>query len=334
MDALSEILSGIRLSGTAFIDAELSAPWSVQTPSAAAIARRLAPRAARIIPYHFIAEGTCSVRVLDRTLGVAAQEVICFPHGDVHQIASSADVRPEPVTAEALIGLTRAEEVSRVQYGGGGITTRIVCGFFAFESELSDRIVAPLPSVLKFRVGADSAALLLPGAVRESRLRAAHDAKPGTHAVLCKLSELLFVEAVRSYVETLEDPAAGWFAALKDRHVSAALALMHGRPERPWTLERLAASIGASRSTLADRFVRILGQAPMQYLSQWRLQLAADALAFSHRATKSIASDAGFGSPAAFSRAFKREFGASPARWRARTRRPRVQESGGGAGLR
>ena len=133
----------------------------------------------------------------------------------------------------------------------------------------------------------------------------------------CKLSELLFVEAVRSYVDTLGDSAGGWLAALKDRHVSAALALMHGHPERPWTLDLLAERIGASRSMLAERFVRLMGQAPMQYLSQWRLHLAADALASSDSATKRIASDAGFGSTAAFSRAFKREFGIPPARWRA-----------------
>ena len=318
MDALSEILSGIHLSGSAFIEAELSAPWSVQTPSAADIAKRLAPGAARVIPYHLIVEGACSVRVGNGPpLAVDAREVVCFPQGDVHQLASSADVKPERITTEAMVALTRADGVSRVKYGGGGSRTRIVCGFFACDSTLSDRIVTPLPRVLKFRVGADSAAMLLPNAVNGARSDGERGARPGTHAVLCKLSELLFVEAVRSYVDTLEGPAGGWLVALKDRYVSAALALMHGRPERPWTLDLLADRVGVSRSMLAERFVRLMGQAPMQYLSQWRLHLAADALASSHNATKRIASDAGFGSTAAFSRAFKREFGVPPARWRA-----------------
>jgi AraC-like DNA-binding protein len=322
MDALSEILSGIRLSGSAFVDAELTAPWSVQTPTAADIAKRLAPGAARIIPYHLIVEGACSVRVGDKPLlAVDAREVVCFPHGDVHQLASSADVKPEPIATEAMVALARADEISRVTYGGGGSKTRIVCGFFAFSSTLSDRIVAPLPRVLKFRVGAESAAMLLPNAVSEARSHGERGAKPGTHAVLCKLSELLFVEAVRSYVDTLEDPADGWLVALKDRCVSAALALMHGQPQQPWTLDLLAERIGTSRSMLAERFVRLMGQAPMQYLSQWRLHLAADALASSDSATKRIASDAGFGSIAAFSRAFKREFGVPPAQWRATTPR-------------
>src|SRR5215471_14718311 len=318
MDALSEILSGIRLSGSAFIDAELTAPWSVQTPTASDIATRLAPGAARVIPYHLIVEGACKARVGDGPpIAVDEREVVCFPHGDVHQLASSAEVKPEPITTQAMVALARADEVSRVRYGGGGSRTRIVCGFFACDSSLSDRVVTPLPRLLKFRVGADSAAMLLPSAVSEARSHGERGARPGTHAVLCKLSELLFVEAVRSYVDTLDDPVGGWLVALKDRHVSAALALMHGQPARPWTLDTLAERIGASRSMLGERFARLMGQAPMQYLSQWRLHLAADALASSDSATKRIASDAGFGSTAAFSRAFKREFGVPPARWRA-----------------
>jgi AraC-like DNA-binding protein len=135
-------------------------------------------------------------------------------------------------------------------------------------------------------------------------------------AVLCKLSELLFVVAVRSHVDALHDPSSGWLAGLKDRYVSAALALIHGEPDHPWTLDILATRSGTSRSTLAERFIRIMGQAPMQYLWQWRLHLAADALASSDRGMKKVASDACFGSIAAFGRAFKREFGVSPARWR------------------
>lgn len=317
MDALSEILSGIRLSGSAFFDVALTAPWSVQTPTAAEIAKRLAPGAVRIIPYHLIVDGACSLRLGDGSpLAVEAREVICFPHGDVHRLASSADLEPT-IPTEAIVAMTHADEVVPVTLGGGGTTTRFVCGFFACARALSDRIVTPLPRVLKFRIRDDSPAMLLPNAVREARSGSERAARPGAHAVLCKLSELLFVEAVRSYVDTLDDSAGGWLVALKDRHVSAALALMHGQPSRPWTLEMLAEHIGASRSILGERFARLMGQAPMQYLSQWRLHLAADALASTDTAAKRIASDAGFGSTAAFSRAFKREFGVPPARWRA-----------------
>src|SRR5512143_527498 len=170
MDALSEILSGIRLSGSAFFDAELTAPWSVQTPTGAEIAKRLAPGAVRIIPYHLIVQGACSLRLDDGPpLAVEAREVICFPHGDVHQLASSADLKPT-IPTEKIVAMTRADEVVPVTHGGGGSTTRFVCGFFACASALSDRIVTPLPRVLKFRVGADSSATLLPSAVRDLAL--------------------------------------------------------------------------------------------------------------------------------------------------------------------
>jgi AraC-like DNA-binding protein len=317
MDALSEILRGIRLTGSAFIAAELSAPWSVQTPTVADLAKRLAPHAGRIIPYHLIVEGACMVRVgPEPPLVVEAPEVVCFPHGDVHRIASDEELEPEPITTQGLIALTRAGEISRVSYGGGGRKTKLVCGFFACDRALSDRLITPLPRALKFRVGVDSAATLLSGAVRDTHSRRDRGAKPGMQAVLCKLSELLFVEAVRAHVDTIHDPSNGWLAGLNDRYVSAALALIHGEPGRPWTLDRLAGGSGTSRSTLAERFIRIMGQAPMQYLWQWRLHLAADALASSDRGMKKVASDAGFGSIAAFGRAFKREFGVSPARWR------------------
>jgi AraC-like DNA-binding protein len=317
MDALSEILRGIRLTGSAFIDAELSAPWSVQTPTAAELAKRLAPHAGRIIPYHLIVEGTCSVRVgAEPPLVVEAPEVVCFPHGDVHRLASDAELEPEPITTQGLIALTRADEISRVSYGGGGGKTKLICGFFACNRALSERLIMQLPRALTVRVGVDSAAGLLSGAVRDTNSRPDRASRPGMQAVLCKLSELLFVEAVRSHLDALHEPSSGWLAGLKDRYVSTALALIHGEPGRPWTLDDLAAGSGTSRSTLAERFIRIVGQAPMQYLWQWRLHLAADVLASTDRGMKKVASDAGFGSIAAFGRAFKREFGVSPARWR------------------
>ena len=317
MDALSEILRGIRLTGSAFIDADLSAPWSVQTPAAVDLAKRLAPNAGRVIPYHLIAEGACTVRLgAEPPLVIEAPGVVCFPHGDVHRLASDAELEPEPITTQALISLTRADEISRVSYGGGGGKTKLVCGFFSCDRAVSERLIRQLPRALNFRAGVDSAARLLAGAVRDAHSRPERAAKPGMQAVLCKLSELLFVEAVRSHLDALHEPTSGWLAGLKDRYVSAALALMHGEPGRAWTLDQLAASSGTSRSTLAERFIRIMGQAPMQYLWQWRLHLAADALASSDRGMKKIASGAGFGSIAAFGRAFKREFGVSPARWR------------------
>lgn len=317
MDALSELLRVIRLTGTAFIDAELFAPWAVRTPPPAAIAARLAPGAGRIIPYHVVSEGACHVEVVGLTpIRMNASEVVLFPHGDVHVLSSAPGLSPMEITTEAVTKLTRPDSIANVRYGGKGAKTRLICGFFACDEALSGHLMARFPKMMHSRLDADGAATLLPRSVRPSE----GGARPGAGAVLGKLSELLFVDAIRAYIESSPEPD-GWLAGLKDRYVGQGLALIYGQPQRSWTLESLARAVGISRTALADHFVRCTGMAPMQYLSQWRLQLAADALAQSDKAPKTIAENAGFGSTSAFNRAFKREFGVPPVAWRRRSRK-------------
>jgi len=326
MDALSELLRVIRLSGTAFIDAELFAPWAVETPPPSAIAARLAPGASRIIPYHLVTEGACHVQMTAHApVKLAAGQVIMFPHGDVHVLASTPGLKPLQITTDAIVKLTRPDSIATVRYGGRGARTRLICGFFACDEVLSEHLVARLPRIMHCKVGADSGAALLSRSVRPSRAAA----ELGLGAVLGKLSELLFVDAIRAYIELLPQQE-GWLTGLKDRYVSRGLALMYGRPGDHWTVESLARSVGISRTALADHFARCTGMAPMQYLAQWRLRLAADALGHTDRAIKLIAEDSGFGSTAAFTRAFRREFGVSPDRWRRNQRsdkRPNPQGS-------
>ena len=316
MDALSELLRVIRLTGSAFSDAELSAPWAVRTPPPSDIAARLAPGAGKIIPYHLVTEGPCHVEMPGLApIHMKAGEVILFPHGDVHVLSSTPGLSPMQITTEFVTKLTRPDSIANVRYGGQGEKTRLICGFFACDATLSGHLMARFPKAMHSRFDADSAATLLPKSVRP-----ANGPRPGAGAVLGKLSELLFVDAIRAYIET-SPGLEGWLAGLKDRCVGQGLALIYGQPERSWTVDSLAKAVGVSRSALADHFVRCTGMAPMQYLSQWRLQLAADALAQSDKTPKAIAENAGFGSTAAFNRAFKREFGVPPVAWRRRSRK-------------
>ena len=312
MDALSELLRVLRLRGATYIDAELTAPWAIQTPPPAAIAERLAPGAEIVIPYHLVPEGKCFVQVgSDVPLAVAGGEVVMLPHGDVHVLSSQPGLQAMRLTTDMTVKLSRPDSMARVSYGGGGAKTRLICGFFACDEALSGHLVRNLPRLVQCGVGASNAAALLERTVRGSR----EEPKPGSSAVFGKLSELLFVDAIRAYLET--QPAQnGWTAGLKDSTASRALALIHRNPDTEWTLESLARAVGVSRTALADHFVRSAGVAPMQYLSQWRLRLAADSLGHTDRAIKAIAEKAGFGSVAAFTRAFKREFGVAPATWR------------------
>jgi hypothetical protein len=143
MDALSELLRVIRLSGTAFIDADLYAPWAVETPPPSAIAARLAPGAGRIIPYHLVTEGACHVKLPAHTpVEFAAGQIIMFPHGDVHVLASTLGLKPMQITTDAVVKLTRPDSIARVRYGGNGARTRLICGFFACDEVLSEQLLA------------------------------------------------------------------------------------------------------------------------------------------------------------------------------------------------
>ena len=322
-DGLSELLRVIHLTGTAFIDAELSAPWAVETPPPTAIAARLAPGAGRIIPYHLVTEGACFVTLTGcKPLRLEASQVVLFPQGDVHVVSSTPGLKPLQITTEAVVKLTRPDAIAAVHYGGDGARTRLICGFFACDEVLSEQLLARLPKLMHCKVAADGAAGLLSRSLRPTGAAL----QLGAAAVLGKLSELLFVDAIRSYVES-QPTDQGWLAALKDRYVSRGLALIYGRPYDPWTIERLAGQVGISKTALTDHFARCTGMAPMQYLSLWRLRLAADALRHTDRAIKLIADAAGFGSTAAFTRAFKREFAVSPASWRKKASVPKGNEA-------
>jgi AraC-like DNA-binding protein len=206
-------------------------------------------------------------------------------------------------------------EVVQHRYGGGGAVTRIACGYFAIDRRLCRGLLAALPRIV--RVDASD------GDLRSwlhtyMHMRAAERSgwRPGGDCVLSKLSELMFVEAVRRYVDALPPGRTGWLAGLRDPHVGHALGLIHQSPARPWTVAGLGRAVGLSRSALAERFTALIGQPPMQYLTQWRLTLAAHRLQVSQRPAAAVAEEVGYDSEAAFSRAFKREFGLPPAAWR------------------
>lgn len=314
MDALSELLRVIRLCGTAFIDADLTAHWAVQTPPPSAIAARLAPGATKIIPYHLVTEGSCHVESnWSAPIQLAAGQVVLFPQGDVHVLTSTPGATPMQITTEVVVKLTRPDSIAKVRYGGDGAPTRLICGFFACDEMLSERVVSRLPRVMHCPVGADGIAHLFSQALRTE---GNGTTQIGLGAILGKLSELLFIDAIRTYAQLHPTQADDGLAGFRDRHVNRALALIFSRPDEAWTVEALANDVGTSKTVLTEHFARCMGVAPMQYLSQWRMRVAADSLRQTDRAIKLVAESAGFGSTAAFTRAFRREFGLSPARWR------------------
>ncbi len=318
MDALSDVLRVVQLTGAVYLNGAFSAPWCVIVPADSALCSAYLPPSERVVSFHLVTEGSCwAMLPHDRgsAVQVEAGDVIVVPQGETHLLGSSNDLSPEllaPLLADQVE--TTPGEVMTVAYGGGGTVTRMVCGFLTAQDIWRNPLLSALPRLFKVGMRGSSASWL------ESSLRFATEEAASTHAgratILAKLAELVFVEAVRRYVDTMPDGRKGWLAGLRDRFVARALTLMHARPAHPWTVEDLARQVGMSRSALAQRFADLLGVPPMQYLAQWRLQLAAQQLRLGVRPLASVAEDVGYESEAAFNRAFKREFGVPPATWR------------------
>jgi AraC-like DNA-binding protein len=314
-DVLSDVLRAVHLTGAVYFDFELSSPWVAEAPPAREIAAHVMPAAQRVIEYHLVARGACWGSIVgEPPLRLSAGDLILFPQGDRHVLSSEPGLRSAP--DESLYARPTTPLPLVYERGGGGPNrARIVCCFLGCDERPFNPLLAALPRTIHLS-GAGSEgtggwlATLLDIAVRE-----ASTARAGRDNILARLSELMFVGAIRRYVETLPVAETGWLAGLRDPVVGQALAALHAHLTRPWTVEDLARAVGVSRSVLADRFTAMVGQPPMQYLALWRMQSASRLLIEGESVAKT-ASGVGYESEAAFSRAFKRLVGASPATWR------------------
>ena len=313
MDALSDALRVLELTGAVFLDAEFTEPWCVvSNPRGNS---QLMAGSPDIVFFHVLTEGRCKARLVEggETVEFGPGDVVMLPRGSQHLMGS--DLRLAPVASDTIVRGGDGRML-RIEHGGGGDRTRFVCGYLHCDERLCGPMLEALPRIMRVPLGNGATSGgwvngLLAAGTRESAA-----AGPGSGTVLAKLSELLFVEALRRYMEALPDQETGWLAGLRDRFVGRALALMHESPERDWTVEELADKVGLSRSSLAQRFTEFLGQPPMQYLTRWRLTIAAQRLRNESASLARIAEDSGYDSEAAFNRAFKRTFATTPAAWR------------------
>ncbi len=313
MDALSDVLRAVRLTGAVFFDVHASEPWVAETPVGGSIVGTIFPGAEHLISYHVIAHGTCWAQAIgDAPLRLVTGDVIVFPHGDPHIMSSAAGMRAVPdmnkyrrpsdghLPFTLTVGADTAEP------------THLVCGFLGCDARPFNPLLAALPSVIHVNDrGGSATGELVRFAVAESK-----QPRIGGESVLARLSELLFVDVVRRYLESLPAERTDWLAALRDKFVGRALTALHASPARAWTLEGLAHEVGISRSTLAERFTEFVGQPPMQYLANWRMQLAANHLMTGTDNVAEVAERVGYESEAAFSRAFKKTVGVPPGQWR------------------
>ena len=315
MDALSDVLRLIRLTGGVFLDAEFSAPWCVKSQIRPEDWAPFLPEVAQIICYHYVADGPLVVQIgAEAPVTLNAGNIVLFPRNDVHYLGSA--IEGNPINCRELMQPRDDGGLPRIVCGGGGRQTRLVCGFLGTEVQ-SGPLLATLPPMLTMNVagtpGGDWIMQCFTFASQEIA-----SSEPGAATILSKMSELLFVEAVRRYLATLPSEETGWLAGLRDPVVGRALALLHTGVAQAWTAEMLSRAVGLSRSAFADRFTGLIGQPPMHYLTAWRMQVAGHKLRQETGSIAQIAFGVGYDSEAAFTRAFKRHFGAPPSSWRAK----------------
>jgi len=320
MDAFSEILSGVKLNGAVFFRAEFSAPWGFSVPASNATAATLGLGTAHLVLFHLLIDGGAVVELANGPcIELKPGDVVIFPHGHPHTMSSSrAD--PWSFPNYGITDKIKSRDLSPLHAGGGGEASRFVCGYMTCDPYLSRPILNGLPSVFSVNVRTDRSGHWLENAILHLVEEAA-SGRVGSEAMLAKLSEALFVDTLRRYVAALPDDQMGWLAGTRDDIVGRSLGLLHGRTAHPWTIADLADQVGISRSALVERFTRYLSEPPMAYLTRWRLQLAARSLERTSRSVAEIAADVGYESEAAFNRAFKREFGQPPGRYRTHHRR-------------
>lgn len=310
MDPLSDVLRVVRLDGAFFYRVEAGESWSVESVAARELLPRIMPAAEHLISYHILTDGSCYGGLVgEEPTEFTAGDIIVFPHGDAHVMTSARSLGAGPHVNRSA----PARYPDTVLLGAPGTrTTSFVCGFLGCDRQPFNPLLTALPHRMHMRGMAnawhDSIAHQL---TEESRL-----GRAGADGVLTKLAELMFIEVVRRYLDELPEGQTGWLAGLRDEVVGRALALIHGRPGHPWTLADLAQESASSRTSLAKRFAEFVGQPPMYYLTQWRMQVAANLLVQGGAKVATIAKEVGYDSEAAFSRAFKKAAGLSPRAWR------------------
>jgi AraC-like DNA-binding protein/mannose-6-phosphate isomerase-like protein (cupin superfamily) len=332
MDVLSDVLKAMRLYGSVFFTAEFSTPWAVVSPNATLLATIVMPDADHLSLFHILTEGECIVEC-DGGPAVTMQsgDVIVFPHGQPHTMRSRGDAKT--TSLNQVISQRTADALPQVSLGGGGPKTRFICGYLNCDQRFGP-LFSALPTVLLVRRRNDYSVVEAPGRAgrepaalpRESgrwlgttlkfTVNEAAAGRPGNAAMLGRLTELMFVEIVREYMQQLEADDSGWLAGLKDPCVGKAMRLLHADPMRRWTVDSLAHEVAMSRSALAQRFTRYIGASPMKYLSNWRMQLAMQMLRDRSDNIQGVAARVGYESEPAFNRAFKRATGCPPAAWR------------------
>ena len=305
-DVLTSVLRSMRLQGSVFCRAELSAPWGIA----------LEPQ--DYAHFHVLEQGNAWLRLRgeERPQPVGEGDLVLIPHGGGHSLTDEPTTPPVPL-GSLVKCLGPGGQYDVIHFGGGGGATRLICGAFRFGASARHPLLAALPPVILVRGSAGRPAARLEPILDFLGDEARRD-QPGAEMVISRLNDVIFIQAVRAWMETRPRTESGWLGALRDPQIGQSLALLHLHPERPWTVAALAVEVGMSRSPFSARFARLVGEGPLSYLRRWRLQMAGDLLLREPLSVAEVATRVGYQSEAALSRAFRREWGVTPSAYRRR----------------
>lgn len=327
MDVLSDVLRVVRLTGSIFFTANLNDPWSIDSPSSEIIIRHMPQKAECLSLFHIITKGQCWFTPENsKTFKLSKGSVVIFPHACAHIMSSNPSLHPVP-----LLDVLKFEEIKglpKVEYGGAGDKTQFVCGYLMCDQRFNPMLGAiPEVIILRKETGEEKlpveSAGVIPvkqGGWLDSTIQhlvgEVQQGEVGSFTLVTRLTELMYIEVLRRYMQRLPEKSQGWLAALRDHQVGRALRFLHAHLEDKWNVEKLAGEVGVSRSAFARRFTDLLGESPMRYLTGWRMQLAKSMLLRPEMNLSMIAQKIGYDSDYAFNRAFKRYVGEPPGHWR------------------
>jgi AraC-like DNA-binding protein len=313
MDALSDVLRAVRLSGAFFFDVHASSPWCAETPLGKTVVDAMFPGSDHLISYHLLMEGTCWATIEEEApIKLSAGDILVLPQGDTHVLATTPGIRKSPEMAMYRMPEDRQLPTKISMGTEGGERAHFVCGFLGCDSRPYNPLLTALPRVIVIKDHVSGAL----GAYFRAALAECKGGRMGSADLLGRISELMFVDVVRRHLESLPADRVNWLAGLRDPYIGRALMALHANPSSDWTLESLAQEAALSRSAFAERFTLYVGYPPMQYLTNWRMQLATNYLRNGTESIAAVANRVGYDSEAAFSRAFKKTVGAPPSEWR------------------
>ncbi len=304
MDLLNDILSTLKLEGTLYFRTEFSGKWAVTVPTLEEAAR-----------FHLVVKGRCHVRIAeDQYQALSPGDIILVPKGRSHILSDAPQKTAPPL--EKIISQSGYKGNGLLVYGckSEGLETQMVCGHFSFRPGADHPILRYLPDFITVTAAGREKMPLLDESLRLIAERVFSE-ELGSTAAVTRLSEIVFMEILQSAMST-GDKHASMMDALRDNRIAKSLQLIHSHPNKSWTVDSLASEVAMSRSRFSERFRRLVGETPMTYLSEWRLQKSLELLGDTRRPIQQVATETGYQSPAAFTRAFHGKFGVSPREYR------------------